>query len=368
MLSKQRVAGARLKAVLAGLLLCLGLSTVFSCNAEQQPEWIKTDAPNSYIVKNGDTLWDIANTFLHDPWRWSEVWEENPDIENPNLIYPGDSLFLEYRDAGPRLCLTRKGAEGKSGGAAGGVVTLHPRIRILPADKPIPTIPLNVIGPFFNQSRVIPKKQVKCCPPIVALGEDHIVVGTGDYLYVSGLQESRVNDIFSIFKPNKTYRDPDTHRVLGVEALILGRAQIEALGQPARLRMLNSYEEVRVGDKLIQTKEEEFNPYFVPKKPIGDGCGQILSVFGGINQIGLYQIVTITGGYDKQRRVGDVLIIDQNKKDIPPRLTLDRDTEYAYPPLALGVCMVFRVFDETSFALVMRAHRAIYLLDFVHSP
>ena len=46
-------------------------------------------APDTYVVQQGDTLWDISALFLDEPWRWPELWSVNPDVRDPNLIYPG---------------------------------------------------------------------------------------------------------------------------------------------------------------------------------------------------------------------------------------------------------------------------------------
>jgi len=341
----------------------------FQVFAQPNATWVNENAPESYVVRPGDTLWEIACKFLRDPWDWQEVWRANPDIANPNLIYPGDRIFLHQIDGKPRLGITRKRRpETHITPYHRGTVVLHPQIRVLPADRAIPTIPLNAIEPFFNESRVVTDEQVKKCPKIVALDEDHLVVGRGDLMYVSGLSPNNPDTVFAVFRPGKTYLDPKTNAPLGIEGLVLGKAQLQLRGDPARFEMIRSFAEVRIGDQIIETAEEALDPYFVPKLPQGSGKGQIISVFGGVNQISQFQILVITGGTDRQREVGDVLDIYQTQKDIPMRVIFQSDKHLKYPPLKIGRCLVFRVFNKVSYVLVMKATRPIYLLDMVTRP
>ena len=44
---------------------------------------LTADAPDQYVVKTGDTLWDISKVFLRDPWYWPEIWYVNPQVAEP---------------------------------------------------------------------------------------------------------------------------------------------------------------------------------------------------------------------------------------------------------------------------------------------
>lgn len=351
-------------------ILCIFLC-VFSPLLCAKPNWMHSNAPDVYIVKKGDTLWDIAGIFTHEPWRWQEIWAANPAIQNPNYIYPGDRIHLRYDANGhPRLHLhradTRQAKEYWQDGEK--VIKLSPGVRSQPAEGAVPTIPTSVIQPFFNRSLVVSPAHVESCPDIVALDEDHLVVGTGDRIYATGVFPDSPAALYSIFRADKSYVHPVTEEILGVEGLVLGKAQIELMGDPASLVVRNSYYEIRVGDKLIEPMQEDVEAFFYPKSPTGDPLGQIISVFDGLTQIGQYQVVVITGGIDQHREIGDVLAVYQNQKDLPSRMKMSNVEPYDFPSLKIARLVLFRVFDKVSYGLVMSATRPIYIKDQVGSP
>jgi hypothetical protein len=69
------------------LLMVVCLVTALPCHGEDK----KGDV---YVIKKGDTLWDLSDEFLKDPYLWPELWQNNQYITNPHLIYPGNSLRL----------------------------------------------------------------------------------------------------------------------------------------------------------------------------------------------------------------------------------------------------------------------------------
>jgi hypothetical protein len=200
--------------------------------------------PETYVVQRGDTLWDIASMFLRDPWYWPEIWQINPQVANPHLIFPGDILSLAYLDDGRPVIQLERGPQVAAGG--GGFERLSPRVRSEPLEEAIATIPFETIAAFLSRPRVIDRDAIDDLPYIVAHREG-LMGSSGRDVYVRGINEA-VGTVFNVVERGQELVDPDTNDVLGYQGIYVGQGRIDRTGDPSTLRLLESVREAVVGN------------------------------------------------------------------------------------------------------------------------
>ncbi|MCW1246848.1 LysM peptidoglycan-binding domain-containing protein, partial [Pseudomonas sp. SAICEU22] len=216
--------------------------------------------PQQYTVVQGDTLWDISGKYLREPWKWPELWQANPQVQNPNLIYPGDTLSLVYVNGQPRLTLDR--------GASRGTIKLSPRIRSSPVADAIPSIPLQAINSFLLSNRIVDTAEdFNKAPYIVAGDAERVLSGTGDRIFARGTFDAS-QPAYGIFRQGKVYTDPQTKEFLGINADDIGSGEIIATeGDVTTLALQRTTQEVRLGDRLFSGEERSINSTFMPSAP-----------------------------------------------------------------------------------------------------
>ncbi len=331
--------------------------------AETQVTAIKRDYPDRYVVKKGDTLWDIAAKFLKSPWLWPEVWNINPKIRNPHLIYPGDVVLLHYVDGQPFLTL--EGAGGVLPPPKGiDTIKLSPRVHAEPLEQAITTIPRSAIDAFLYAHRIIGEKELEFAPYIVSSFEQHLISGPGHKIYVRRLENPQTTS-FQIVRPGATYRHPITNEILGYEALNLGESNLIKVGKPSTLRINRAFIEILDGDYLLPLNRERKTINFLPKAPNQKVKGYIISVLNGVNDIGQHNVVALSLGRREGMEEGDVLDIYQGGVVVRDRKVNEK---VKLPDEKAGILMVFRVFDKVSYALVLEATRVLHVLDVVQNP
>jgi hypothetical protein len=317
---------------------------------------LNPDHPQRYVVKKGDTLWDISGMFLKKPWHWPDIWYVNPQIDNPHLIYPGDELSLVWRDGRPMLELNRGDR----------TVKLGPEIRETLMDKPITTIPLSAIGPFLSKPKVVGAEVLDNAPYVVASADERLISGAGDFVYVRGVQDDDSTN-YSVFRGGKVYTDPDSEEILGYEAIYTGDAALVASGDPAKVDLTYTNREVQIGDRLLEVEDDGHDLYFIPHAPEQELNGRIISVFDGVSQVGQYQIVVLNLGDRDGLETGHVLSVYKAGETVRDQVTEDPKDVVTLPDEYAGEAMVFKTYEKVSYAIVMKATDALHLLDKVKS-
>lgn len=348
------------------LLLTWALST----GAQADTVALNPTHPDRYVVMRGDTLWDISARFLRDPWKWPGVWKINPQIDNPHLIYPGDTVVLTFLEGQPVLQLERAGSPGPAPAeVAGNVVKLSPQVRISKLEHPIPTVPMDAIEQFLLDARVLSQEEINKSAYVMSMEEGRLVAGTGNKVYARGVTD-RSTSRFQIFRTGTVYRNLNAKKddILGFEALHVADARVEAYGDPTTLTLLRSTRETLLGDRVIAVPEDDVRRFnFLPSAPDREIDGNIIALFDAISRVGRYQVVVLNRGQREGMRPGNVLAAyraGEVVRDTLPKKTQD----ISLPDTRSGLVMVFRVFDKVSYALVMEAQRDIHLYDAVRNP
>ncbi len=309
--------------------------------------------PDEYVVQVGDTLWDIAATFLKDPWFWPEIWYVNPQVENPHLIYPGDVLGLVYIDGMPRITNVRAST-----------YRLSPQARITPLTEAIDTIPYEAIAAFLSHGMILEKNQADSLPYIVDTRGEHLIAAAGNQVYVRGLAGNTPGEQFNVVSIGDKLVDPDDGRVLGYQGNFVGEGTLRRAGDPATVWLTDTNRELYRGDRLIPAVVD-LPLNFFPGKPSAVIDGRIIAVVDGVTQIGQYHVIVLNRGTGHGLAVGDVLTVFQSGETVKDIVSGGKVT---LPDEEAGTIMVFKAYDRISYALVMEATQAIHVMDSVRNP
>jgi LysM repeat protein len=326
------------------------------------------NAPDSYVVKKGDTLWDISRTFLRDPWYWPEIWHVNPQVQNPHLIYPGDILHLVYVEGAngmqPQIVLER-----------GDTVHVGPKLRSEPRDAPIQTIPYQTVAAFMSKPTLLSDDQIKAAGYLLDSKDSHQAISEGNTIYARGLGAAAPGMRYTVMHVGDALRDPDDNSVLGYNGIYTGSGRVTRGGDPTSLIMTDSARESVTGDKVMASNVE-VSLDFMPSPPRNVIDGRIIAVADGVNTIGQYQVVAINRGARDGLTPGNVLavfhagaLVADNAKKGPLGSTHKMFSEKVrLPDERSGTFMVFKTYDRLSYGLIMEAKDIIQVMDRIGNP
>jgi hypothetical protein len=383
------------------------------------------NAPDSYTIKRGDTLWAISSLFLRSPWRWPELWGMNlEEIRNPHLIFPGQVLYLDTSDGRARLSTRRPGGSSETP-----TVRLSPRVRSESlSDSGIPPISMQAIESFLIEALIVDDETFSRAPRIVSATDERVLMSMGDRAYARALY-GRSDDgdaepltigegkprNFRVFRNATPLKDPTTGEVLAYEAHYVGKAHLvrsetrvappatpgaaPASGKdvytpafentthniertqvaskpstaahaeivPATIDIVQAKEEIRIGDRLLPEPPREL-PHYVPHAPTIPMTGQIVSVYGNaVTFAGQNQVVVINRGIEHGVERGQVLALQKDAHQIVDKTDSAR-TQLRLPGERNGLMIVFSTFDKVSYALVLQIADGVKVGDRFVNP
>ncbi len=343
------------------------------------------NAPDTYTVKRGDTLWEISGMYLKRPWRWPELWGMNlKAIPNPHLIFPGQVLYLEKDGAYARLRTSRSGVPE--------TIRISPRTRSESlADTALPTLKLHLIEPFLVEPLVVDEQVLLQAPRIVATTQDRVLMASGDRAYARAEAASPTlraepgePRYYRVFRNATPLKDPITAEILGYEAQYLGKAELvrgESFENvpnskggvtseyvPATVDLTDAKEEIRAGDRILPAPARTFTSY-TPRAPEVDVDARVVSIYGSsaVSSAGQNQVVAINRGTADGVAPGHVLSLLTKGDRIKDTTDAARDM-IKLPSESNGTAMVFRSFERVSYVLLLEIRNGVRVGDRLVNP
>ncbi len=234
-----------------------------------------------YVIKKGDTLWDLSDTYLKDPYQWPELWQRNQYITNPHLIYPGNSLRLYGK---PRPVRPEKVQETEAVGTGVGEAvavleeaevegvapeTAEPAVVGKKEEVPAPVEKEEVpalmeveegLGAGEEEfAQILRKGEVE----FIILEEDSLgriidaryqkrLLAQGDTVYIAMKERPpEVGEKYLIFRTQKMLKNPYTGEK-GRKIYILGALQVTAVkGVLYQAEITDSMDAIKRGDEIM---------------------------------------------------------------------------------------------------------------------
>lgn len=336
---------SQLFSYMVGALLPISLSAsvMASSDIPQKPLTVRDDAPKIYMVIKGDTLWDISELYLDDPWLWPRLWQINPDIENPHLIYPGDKLTLVWKNGQPVLSLKP-------------MVKLSPKVRIL-EKKAVPTIAEELVLPYLQSDRLVDKAMLDNAQRVLGTSDGRKFLTANDRLFIDG-QHSHTE--WGIYRQVEEYHRTDPEAQVTSLRLVATATLAESDEKFSSLQVVSQRQEILLNDVVLPDVGLEMmtlSTTFYPLPAPQGAFAQILGSIEGSQYSANNQVVVLDQGTKDNLRQGSIFELVESGA-----VVYGEKGEFSYeggksdevqlPNITVGSLMVIRPYEYFSLGII----------------
>lgn len=309
-----------------------------------------------YEVQKGDTLWGISKKFIEDPYYWPDLWANNPDIQNPHFILPGQKLRIY---SGPIVVI--------------GVT-----------DDKDPAVAARSDSTAVAQAHTA-EEQVSLAVPagisFISLTEqsaggtifDYPVArhfaGTGDTVFVRVPAETSVavGDQLQIVKSRAEIIHPVSKKRFGFQVDQLGLLEITALGKDLHTAIIRkSYREVERGAWLLP--QRALKEQIALRRATTEMSGMVIATALRKEMQGPNEVLFVDLGEEHGLKPGNLLTLTRPHKatDLVP-IKNSRDAAIVYPEEFIGYALVVDTNPETATAVILKALGPVVIGDLVRA-
>jgi len=214
---------------------------------------IESETGVYYVVQEGDTLWDLSKRFSDSPWVWPDLWEENKQITNPHLIYPGEKIRLyQKKDADELL---NKGKEEKPE---------KPKVA-----KEIP-IQEEKEKPYYYYSRIdsigfIKRKEIDPLGYLFKVKDDRVLISVNDLVYVKPNDDASldVGNQYTLYRTITPIKPMNSNKKYkGVQYYLTGVIEIIKKEEKFSVaKVVQSFRAIKINDLLMPYERRDPKVY-----------------------------------------------------------------------------------------------------------
>lgn len=332
-------------------LLFASLSFAVMAENSEQPLTIKQGAPEAYVVVKGDTLWDISAMYLDNPWLWPRLWQVNPEIENPHLIYPGDKLSLIWIDGEPVLSLKP-------------VIKLSPKIRVS-EKKAVPAVNEGLVLPYLQSDRLVEQQDIQLAQRVLGTSDGKRFLSGEGRLLISGNQQHQK---WGIYRSVETYQRQQPQASMTSLRLVATARLKEVGAEFSSLQIETQLQEVLLNDLVLPelgVDQVKLSTTFYPAPSAAGQFANILGSLDGSQYSAKNQVLVINKGSQDNLRQGSMFTLSESGA-----VVFGKQGEYSYeesaasdkvqlPSTSLGSLMVIRPYEYFSLALITQSSKPI---------
>jgi hypothetical protein len=323
---------------------------------------VKDSAPEVYVVQKGDTLWDISNMYLSQPWLWPQLWRTNVHITNPHLIYPGDELRLVINDKGETVLELVRDANKLQ-------IKLSPEgAKVTKTPEAIAALPWSIIKPYIENEMIMSRQEYERHPYVLG-DQDGAVRYATDNVVLSKAARRGKKDL-QIVRSQKELYDLEGN-FIGLQIRHLANAKLvdANIGKEKLIKILEAKLEVKRGDRIIPAEKNV--PDHIQLTGAEDQSGFIIDDLEQHNLLGKYNVVvldlgasdvsagTVMGVYSQGPKIIDGEQPQYEGENDFIRSAFNKGDEINQPAIKVGEVIVFKTFESASYALIVESAKVI---------